>query len=123
MKDAEMDQILCRPDEIVPSSGFTESVMGAIQQEASVPPPIPFPWKRALPVLVLAGLSVVGVLAGAIAAFVMAGRASVAIPIPAASAWLPGSNPLHSAVAWTVAALVATLLAVTVSMRLAGGRT
>ena len=34
--------------QLAPSSGFTLSVMDAIHQDAIVPPPIPFPWKRAL---------------------------------------------------------------------------
>ena len=52
----EMDRILSGEDEILPSSGFTVSVMDAVRREAAAPPPIPFPWKRALPGLVLGGL-------------------------------------------------------------------
>jgi hypothetical protein len=35
----EIDRILSRQDEIVPSSGFAASVMEAVRREAAVPPP------------------------------------------------------------------------------------
>jgi hypothetical protein len=53
MHDDEMDSILSVRDEIVPSSGFTSRVMDAVRREAAEPPPIAFPWKRALPGLVV----------------------------------------------------------------------
>jgi hypothetical protein len=53
-RDDELDRILSGT-EILPSSGFTASVMEAVRREAAAPPPIPFPWKRALPGLVIAG--------------------------------------------------------------------
>ena len=56
MKDHDLDRILSE-DEILPSSGFTASVMDAVRREATALPPIPFPWKRALPGLVAAGLT------------------------------------------------------------------
>lgn len=55
MTDQEMDLILReRGDYILPASGFLESVMIEVQSEASTLPPIPFPWKRALPGLISA---------------------------------------------------------------------
>lgn len=53
--ETEIDRILAAEDEILPSSGFLASVMERVQQEAAAPPPIPFPWKRALPGMLLAG--------------------------------------------------------------------
>ncbi|MBV8827935.1 MAG: hypothetical protein JO108_01770 [Acidobacteriaceae bacterium] len=44
----DIDRILLNEDDIVPSSGFVESVMDAIREEAKIPQPIPFPWKRAM---------------------------------------------------------------------------
>lgn len=41
----ELDRTLTSESELVPSSGFTASVMSAIRDE-SEQPPIPFPWKR-----------------------------------------------------------------------------
>jgi hypothetical protein len=49
MNDHEFDRILSRDAELVPSFGFASSVMDAVRSQASAPPPIPFPWKRALP--------------------------------------------------------------------------
>ena len=49
MKDQEFDRILSGEADLAPSSGFPSAVMDAVRQEASAPPPIPFPWIRALP--------------------------------------------------------------------------
>jgi hypothetical protein len=49
MKHQELDRILSDEAGLVPSSGFASAVMDAVRREASAPPPIPFPWKRALP--------------------------------------------------------------------------
>ena len=46
-----LDRILLE-EALIPSSGFTASVMGAIEEQAAQPAPIPFPWKLALPGLV-----------------------------------------------------------------------
>ena len=47
------DAILASEEPILPSSGFLAAVMERVQEAASVPKPIPFPWKRALPGFVL----------------------------------------------------------------------
>jgi hypothetical protein len=63
MKPDDLDRWLVDDDAIVPSSGFTASVMEAVEREASMPPAIPFPWTRALPglaALVVALLAAVG---------------------------------------------------------------
>jgi hypothetical protein len=52
--DAEMDAVLASEEPLIPSSGFLASVMESVRQEAAAPPPIPFPWKRALPGILLA---------------------------------------------------------------------
>ena len=49
MTDERIDGILGAEEELVPSSGFLASVMDRVREEAAAPPPIPFPWKRALP--------------------------------------------------------------------------
>ena len=67
LTDADLDRALCaEQDTILPSSGFADSVMAAIQHEASAPAPIPFPWRRALPGIVVAALVVLGLLAGVV---------------------------------------------------------
>ncbi len=49
MSNEEIDRALGSDDTIVPSSGFASSVMEAVRRDTETPPPIPFPWKRALP--------------------------------------------------------------------------
>ena len=54
-----VDRILASDETLAPSSGFLASVMARVEEEAAAPAPIPFPWKRAIPGIVL----VAGVLA------------------------------------------------------------
>jgi hypothetical protein len=54
MTDHNLDRILAADDELIPSSGFLTAVMERVEQEAAAPAPIPFPWKRAVPGIVLA---------------------------------------------------------------------
>ena len=49
-----LDRILGTEEELVPSSGFAMSVMDRVREEATAPQPIPFPWKRIAPGMVLA---------------------------------------------------------------------
>jgi hypothetical protein len=49
-----ISRILSTDEQLVPSSGFLSSVMERVHEEAAAPPPIPFPWKRALPGIFLA---------------------------------------------------------------------
>jgi len=50
MKPEEIDRVLAGESDIVPSSGFVASVMGAVIAEATAPP-LAFPWKRAWPLM------------------------------------------------------------------------
>jgi len=51
--DAMIDQHLAgTTDQLQPSSGFVLSVMDSVQAQAAEPPPIAFPWTRALPGLI-----------------------------------------------------------------------
>ena len=59
MSDDELDRIFSAEQGIVPSANFARNVMARVRMEAAAPPPIPFPWKRALPGLVLCVLSLV----------------------------------------------------------------
>lgn len=119
--DMEMDRILMQPDEIVPSSGFAASVMEAVRREATAPPPIPFPWKRALPFLVVAAgalvlMVVVGVEVVAQLARSSAGSGGDLAP----REWLPGAmqGSLGPAVSWSALALLVAFISVRASMRL-----
>lgn len=60
MRDEEIDRILGGEEDVLPSSRFHASVMEAVHREATAPPPIPFPWKRAWPAIVAAALALVG---------------------------------------------------------------
>ena len=53
----ELDRLLAGEDDVVPSSGFTEAVMEGVRAAKAAPPPIPFPWTRAL--LALGALAVI----------------------------------------------------------------
>src|SRR5271157_1457738 len=53
--EMEINQILATEEELLPSSGFASAVMERVRQEAALPAPIPFPWMKAIPVLLLAG--------------------------------------------------------------------
>ncbi|HKM46375.1 MAG TPA: hypothetical protein VJX69_02245 [Terriglobales bacterium] len=121
----EIDRILSREDEILPSSGFAVSVMDAVRREAAAPLPIPFPWKRAMPGLVAGGLALALVLVAGIVAMVQLGRTSTAAQFSLPSG-MPPIFSLHggieSAATWTGMALLATLVSVKLSMRLASGR-
>jgi hypothetical protein len=59
MRDEEIDRALSAESDILPSSGFSRSVMNAVTREAEAPRPIPFPWKRLAPAVVagVAGLA------------------------------------------------------------------
>jgi hypothetical protein len=122
--EAEINSILSREDEILPSSGFTVSVMDAVRREAASPPPIPFPWKRALPGLAVAGLALVLILIRVIAAIAQLGKATT----PQLSMSMPPVPPpifhgaLGSAAIWTMLALLVALVSVKLSMRVASGR-
>lgn len=50
---AAVERILASEERLVPSSGFMAGVMERVREEAAAPAPIPFPWKRIAPGLVL----------------------------------------------------------------------
>ncbi len=45
----EIDRILSDEQVVRPSHDFASRVMASVREEAAVPPPIEFPWKRFLP--------------------------------------------------------------------------
>lgn len=126
MNHDELDRILAKRDDIQPSSGFAASVMEAVREEAAAPPPIPFPWKRALPVLVFAALALVVVVAAGAVSVVQLSHGDVTSQIASFSLWdlLPASahGSAGTSVAWTAAALLAAFVSVKLSMRLGDGR-
>ncbi len=83
MRD-ELDRILSEEEEeILPSSGFVASVMATVRRESATPPPIPFPWARALPGLAAAVVTLVSLLLTAPLA--QLGQAAPVVTSPAES--------------------------------------
>ena len=123
--EAEINSILSREDEILPSSGFTVSVMDAVRREAASPPPIPFPWKRALPGLVVAGVALVLILIRGSDGHRAVGQRQAT---PQLSMSMPSVPPpifhggIESAAIWTMLALLLAFVSVKLSMHVASGR-
>jgi hypothetical protein len=118
MTNERIDEILGTEPELVPSSGFAASVMERVRQEAAAPPPIPFPWKRAVPGFVVAG----GVLGwGAVEVVRFAGPALMELRRAPAhlTANAAMARPVEQAV-WVVAALAVSLVTWMISRRFAG---
>ena len=114
--DREIEAVLAGEEELIPSSGFLATVMERVQQEASAPPPIPFPWKRVVPGIVLA----TGVFAWGAVELIRTGPPAVD---------LPSFAPPHLSVAlmasveqagWVALALGVSLLSWLFARRLAG---
>jgi hypothetical protein len=123
MESSRIDGILASEEPLIPSSGFLESVMERVREEAAAPPPIPFPWKRAIP----AGLLTAGVFGWAAFELIRlglpaarslaaAGSASLAMPHLSAAA----AQPFEPA-GWVALALGTSLLSWLLARRLAGG--
>jgi hypothetical protein len=121
MSDDDLDRLLSEKDDIVPSSGFASSVMDAVRREATAPPPIPFPWKRALPGVVgaAAGLAwvlvcVVSLVRAAAGKQVAPAQLNVLSPIL--------QTMINARVGSMTLVLLVTLGSVMFSIRLASGR-
>ena len=100
--------------------------MEAVRKEAAAPPPIPFPWKRALPGLVLCALALTAV---CVAVF-FGPRPQIVHGAPAPAIFtrlMSGLGGLLSAansggLGWIILALLLTFASVTLSLRLTGRR-
>lgn len=111
MSHDELDRTLSREGVIVPSSGFVSNVMDAVRHEASTPPPIPFPWKWALP-----GLAA---WTGVLVLFLMNVWAQVGAVAPEVTV-LDGAKDIG--LEWIALALLMAFASFTLSMRLVGAR-
>jgi hypothetical protein len=111
-----IDEILATDEELVPSSGFLSAVMERVQEEASAPAPIPFPWKRALPGIAL----VAGVFVWLGVELVRTGVAAMQQVTPATVQVPPGLvQPLEQA-GWVGLGLGISLASWLLTRRLAG---
>ena len=118
-----LDRILLQQDALLPSSGFAASVMDAIQQQAAVPPPIPFPWKRALPGIAVLLVGVVILCRLAVSA--IDGMSQDSAGGVDWLAWLMSNAPsavlIRTEVAPAILALAASFACVAFCRRWAGG--
>jgi len=124
--ETEIGHILAGEEELMPSSGFAASVMDRVRQEAALPEPIPFPWMKAIVLILLAsggiGWSTVELVRIGLPGFDLTalGRS--------AQSWLTISLPPPSVVqvrsleqaGWVAMALGVSLLSWLLSRRLAG---
>jgi hypothetical protein len=116
MDSTAIDRILAAEEELVPSSGFAASVMERVQEEAAAPPPIPFPWKRAVPGVILAA----GVFGwGAVELFREGIHALRGLTLTAPHLSAALVLPIEQA-GWVALALGSSLLCWLLSRRLAG---
>ena len=122
MRLDNLDRILSEQEEILPSSGFVTSVMEAVRREAAAPPPIPFPWRRALPGLVIAGLTFVFALVAGLVPLIDGVKLPPLVPVATFKyvAVLEAAKGVGAD--WIVLVLLLALASVKFSMRLAGAR-
>jgi hypothetical protein len=98
--------------QLTPASGFVITVMDAIYEETSAPPPIPFPWRRMLP----GGIALVCTLiAFAIFAVLNIHLAGVTIPRGLVRASLNSASRL---LLWSAVGAISALTVVAASFRL-----
>jgi hypothetical protein len=110
----DLDRILFSESPVRPSPGFARSVMQAVRREAETPP-LAFPWRRLVAGLGLAGLILLGAL------FVIPPQAEPAITTSMLQEQL--LTVLTGPIGQLMMALVASLLSIRLSFRLAGDRT
>ena len=113
---ANLDRILVAEEELAPSSGFVASVMERVREEAVAPEPIPFPWRRMVPGMVLAAAGLVW----CIVELVQLGIAEAGAPM--LTELHVGSSMSQSAkgAGWVAAALGVSLLSWLLSRRVVG---
>jgi len=117
MTNENLDTILAAEEELIPSSGFLASVMERVSEEAAAPPPIPFPWKRAVPGMVLTA-AVLGWGAVELVRLAIPAAGHVSLELPHLSFAL--YRPLEQA-GWVALALGVSLASWLLSRRMAGG--
>lgn len=122
MDTDDLDRILSNQGEINPSPGFVVSVMNAVRREVVAPPPLPFPWKHALPGLLAAALAVALLLGTVVEVFTKHTAAQplrLAVPSFLFSAFFT-SKAVEAG--WVTLTLILSLVAVNISMRVAQRR-
>jgi hypothetical protein len=121
LKADEINRIMSEEEEILPSSGFFDSVMSAVRSEAAAPPAIPFPWKRALPLFVVGGIALVALVLYGVSAIAGAGAASA--QSTSSLSYPMFADALFAALGgWISVACLVSLASVMFSLRLAFSR-
>ena len=114
--DELVGRILAAEEGLIPSSGFLAATMARVRDEAACPKPIPFPWLRALPGIVLA----VAVLCWCGFELVRVGLANAQeISLTQLHLTAAAGRALEPA-GWVAAALAASMLSWLFARRLAG---
>ena len=108
-------------DELVPSSGFTASVMESIHAQAIEPEPIAFPWRRVLPGAVAIACGLLALILFAI----RAAKAGFAVAPSSAANLLPRMlahtfTQGEGMFLWILLAACLSVAAILVSLRLTG---
>lgn len=127
LTDADIARALASGrDSLLPSSGFSASVMAAIAHDASAPAPIPFPWKRALPGFAAIAVALALLVATLISMFLSAPSVPAAAQTNAvdSAALLPFLHSTQSAniVIWTAVAIGAGIVSLVYFRRLLATR-
>ena len=113
---AAIDRILAAEQELIPSSGFLAATMERVREEAACPKPIPFPWLRALPGIVL-GVSLLGWLGFEM---VRAGLRSARETSIVQPHWPAVNVHALEPAGWVAVALVVPMISWILSRRIAG---
>jgi hypothetical protein len=115
MKD-NLDNILASEPELIPSSGFLASVMERVEDASAAPPPIPFPWKRAIPGMIVAA-GVLGWGGVEVVRYALQSGPTLSLIVPTLS--VPLTLHLEQA-GWVAVACAASLASWLFARRLAG---
>jgi hypothetical protein len=114
--ESPIDGMLAGEEDLIPASGFLSSVMDRIHEEARMPAPMVFPWRRAIPGVVLA-VGVFGWGGFEIAREAMAAMRSGALTAPEIS--LHSLGPIGPG-GWIAISLGVSLVSWAVSRKMVG---
>jgi hypothetical protein len=114
MSSDAIDRILAFDEGIEPSFGFQAATMERVRAAAAMPEPIPFPWRRAVPGLVLAA-GVFGWGAGEAVRYALPEARQILLNPPAIS---PASARGLEAAGWVALALAVSFCSWILSVRL-----
>jgi len=101
MRDDDLDRILSEEETIAPTARFVASVMVAVRRENATPAPLSFPWKRALP----------GIAAAIVSIVLLCEAISSSLAAPTTPIMLSGWNGVTAF--WTAVAAIVSVAAVT----------